>query len=61
MLSLYLSMLESEEDRGRFARLYLRYRGMMFRVARELLKSDMDAEDAVHQAFLSILNHFSKV
>lgn len=61
MLSFYLQILDSEEERSRFAKLYLLHRDLMFRVARKLLPNEMDAEDAVHQAFLSILNHFSKV
>lgn len=61
MLSLYLQTLETDEERSRFARLYSRYRGLMFRAAVGILKNDMDAEDAVHQAFLAILKHFSKV
>ena len=61
MLSLYLQMLDSEEERGRFAKLYLLYRDLMFRAAMRLLHQEMDAEDAVHQAFLSLLRHFSKI
>ena len=61
MLSLYLQMLDSEEERSRFERFYLCYRDLMFRVAMKLLHSEMDAEDAVHQAFLAILPHFSKI
>lgn len=61
MLSLYLQTLETDEERGRFARLYTRYRDLMFRAAVRILKNDMDAEDAVHQAFLAILKHFSKI
>ncbi|MBR5115064.1 MAG: sigma-70 family RNA polymerase sigma factor [Oscillospiraceae bacterium] len=61
MLSLYLQTLETDEERGRFARLYACYRDLMFRAADRLLHNDMDAEDAVHQAFLAILKHFSKV
>ena len=55
MLSLYLQMLDSEEERSRFERFYLRYRDVMFRVAIKLLHSEMDAEDAVHQAFLYVI------
>ena len=61
MLSLYLQLLDNEEDRSRFERFYLLYRGLMYHVAIKLLHNEMDAEDAVHQAFLSILQHFSKI
>ena len=61
MLFLYLNMLESEEDRSRFARFYNLYSEMMFYTALQILKNNMDAEDAVHQAFLAILKHFTKI
>lgn len=61
MLSLYLQMLDTEEETSRFTRLYIHYRDLMFRVAMRVLHNEMDAEDAVHQAFLSILKHFSKI
>lgn len=61
MLGLYLQMLDSEEEQSRFARLYLLYRDLMFRAAMRLLHNEPDAEDAVHQAFVSVLRHFSKI
>lgn len=61
MLCLYLNILESEEDRSRFTKLYMQYREMMFYTALQILRNDMDAEDAVHQSFLAILKHFSKI
>ncbi len=54
---IYLQMIGSEEERAFFERLYLEYRQLMFYVARRLLPSDADAEDAVHQAFLSIIEN----
>lgn len=50
----YLRTLDSPEERTRFERLYTAYRGLMFCVARRILRNDQDAEDAVHQAFLSL-------
>ena len=61
MLFLYLQMLDTAEERCRFERFYLTHRDLMFRVAMKLLRNEMDAEDAVHRAFLSILKHFSKI
>ena len=61
LLFLYLNLLESEEDRSKFAKLYMQYREMMFYTALQVLRNDMDAEDAVHQSFLAILKHFSKI
>ena len=56
-----LHMLDSAEDRSKFEQLYTRYRGLMFHVANRVLQNEQDAEDAVHHAFLSILNHFEKI
>lgn len=58
---IYLQMIESEEDRSKFEQLYLKYRSLMLRVAMRILHNEQDAEDAVHQAFLSILNNLEKI
>jgi len=50
----YLAALDSGDDKCKFERLYRAYRGLMFQVARKVLRSDEDAEDAVHQAFLKL-------
>lgn len=57
----YLQMLDTPEEQSKFEQLYRTYRGLMFHVARQILNNDSDAEDAVHQAFLSIINHFEKI
>ena len=53
----YLQRIESEKDRALFEQIYLEYRQLMFYVARKILPNDQDAEDAVHQAFISILEN----
>lgn len=58
---IYLQMLETEEERSRFEQLYRRYARLMFHVAFQILQNQQDAEDAVHQAFLSILKNFEKI
>ena len=60
MLTLYLQMLETPEEKVRFEEIYLNYRGMMFHVAEGILHNNQDAEDAVHNAFLRIIKKFSK-
>ena len=57
----YLQPLSSEQERRSFEALYLRYRSLMLSVARSFLPEPQDAEDAVHQAFLSILKNFDKI
>ena len=61
MLMYYLQTIESAEDRSKFERIYLRYRKLMFYVARNILRNDEDAEDAVHQAFVSVIENLHKV
>ena len=51
---LYLQMLETPEEKSLFEQIYLEYRGLMYHVAYEILHNDQDAEDAVHQAFVTV-------
>ena len=57
----YLQMLETAEDRAAFEQLYLTYRSLMYRIAYGILRNQQDAEDAVHQAFLSMIGGFKKL
>ncbi len=57
----WLEALDTAEEKDKFTRLYTLYRGRMMAAAMRLLRNREDAEDAVHQAFLSILRHFSKI
>ena len=61
MLSYYLQTIESGEDRSKFERIYYRYRKLMFHVAMKILHNDADAEDAAHQAFVSVLENLKKI
>lgn len=58
---IYLQLLDTPEEQSKFEQLYRTYRGLMFHVAKQILNNDADAEDAVHQAFLSIIDHFEKI
>lgn len=60
MLILYLQMLDTPEEKIRFEQVYLKYRSLMYHVANRILHNRQDAEDAVHNAFLRIIKHFSK-
>ena len=57
----YLPMLESEADKAKFARLYQKYVRLMFSAANRLLRESADAEDAVHQAFLTVIRNLDRV
>ena len=54
-------MIDSEEDKSKFERIYRKYRGLMLYVARGIVGDDADAEDAVHQAFVSIIDNLDKI
>lgn len=57
----YLQIIESDEDKSKFEQIYLKYRNLMFYVARKILNNQQDAEDAVHQAFVSIIENLEKI
>jgi len=58
---IYLALIEIEEDRHKFERVYLSYKQTMFYAAKRILKNEHTAEDAVHQAFLRVINHLDKI
>lgn len=58
---IYLQMIETPDEKSKFERLYLEYRGLMFHVAYEILHNEQDAEDAVHQAFVKIAENIKKI
>lgn len=58
---IYLSMIESEEDKSKFEMLYLSYRKTMFYVANKILNDKYLSENVVHDAFLRIINNLEKI
>ena len=58
---IYLAMIEGAEERLKFEQLYEKYRFLMYHVAYQILGDHHDAEDAVHQAFLAIIQNFQKI
>lgn len=61
MLVYYLQLIETPENRSKFDRLYHAYQGLMFHIAKGILRNDQDAEDAVHEAFLKIAKNILKI
>lgn len=61
MLPLYLSMIDTDEDRAKFAALYERYSRLMFYIARQILDDEQLSEDAVQEALLRIARNMHKV
>ena len=61
MLICYLQMIDTPEEKIRFEQIYLKYRSLMYHVADGILHNRQDAEDAVHNAFLRIIQHFKRL
>lgn len=61
MLQLYLTLIDTEEDKNRFVCFYRQYKKLMFYIAKEILKDDHLSEDAVQEAFLRIAKNFHKI
>ncbi|MBD5084623.1 MAG: sigma-70 family RNA polymerase sigma factor [Clostridiales bacterium] len=60
-MMIYLSTIESPEEKIKFEELYNKYRGFMLKVASRILRGEQDAEDAVHNAFLSLAKNMKLV
>ena len=61
MLNLYLTLIDTDEDKLRFTALDQQYRHLMFYIAREVLCDEHLSEDAVQEAFLRIAKNFHKI
>ncbi len=61
MLALYLLSLEGESEKGKFEKIYTLYKGLMLSRAYEILGDRELSEDAVHNAFIRILNNIKKI
>lgn len=58
---LYTQTIENPQDRWLFEDVYIACRGRVLALARQKLRDDADAEDAVHQAFLALAEHFGRL
>lgn len=58
---IYLQMIDTEEEREDFEKIYLEYRNLMFYVANQILHNEHDAEDAVQHAFIKIAENMEKI
>lgn len=61
MLSLFLAMLETEQDRQQFTKLYEQCNERIEQTAMRILNNQHDAEDAVQNTYVQIIRHFEKV
>ena len=53
----YLCLLDTEEEKSKFEELYNQYRKLMYLCAKEILRDEQLAEDAVHEAFLKPVSY----
>ena len=60
-MMIYLSTIESPEEKIKFEELYYKYRGFMLKIASRILRGEQDAEDAVHNAFMSLAKNMKLV
>lgn len=58
---IYLSMIETEEEKCKFVQVYEKYQYFMWYVANTILQDKHLAEDAVQEAFLAITKHLDKI
>lgn len=61
MVMIYLGTIESPEEKIKFEELYDKYRGFMLKIASRILRGEQDAEDAVHNAFMSLAKNMKLV
>ena len=61
MLSIYLSMVETEEEKDLVTELYNTYKQILFNVSMSILHNTADAEDAVQETFVRIISNLSKI
>ena len=61
MLSFYLSMIDTPEDKYKVEQLYNHYKNVMHYTAKRVLHDDYLSEDAVHQAFINIIKNLGVI
>ena len=58
---LYLSLIETEEDKIKFEAIFNNYKKIMYYVANSILKDEHYSHDAVQNSFLKIIKHIDKI
>ncbi len=58
---MYLTLLDTQEEKSKFELIYIHYRQLMFYIAKNILKDDFLSEDAVHDAFINIAKSLGNV
>ena len=61
MLYLYLAMLDNENDKREFEKIYYKYKDKMYKIAFSILHNDADVQEAVSEAFYKIAKNFKEI
>jgi len=61
LLALYLSLIETNEDRDKIEKIYHRYKKLMKYIAMQILGREELAEDAVHDAMVRLIENLSSI
>ncbi len=57
----YFALIDKESDREKFVALYEKYKKKMYHTAYLVLQDSYSAEDAVHEAFISVARNLDKI
>jgi len=57
----FMQLIKCKEDKVKFEEIYFRYQKLMYFVAYKIVGNEADAEDAVQQAFVSIIENLDKI
>ncbi len=57
----YLTLLDTQEEKSKFELIYINYRQLMFYIAKNILEDDFLSEDAVHDAFINIAKSLGNI
>ena len=60
LLSAYLAMVDTNEDKELVSRLYRKYKKCLFNVCVSILRNHSDAEDAVQDTFMRMIDNLPR-
>lgn len=61
MLLFYLSLIESQDKKSKFEKLYYEYKALMKHIALDILRDEGYSEDAVHEAFIKLTRYLKGI
>ena len=61
MLLIYLAMVDSDEEKDLVEKLYNTYKNTLYNICFAIVRNRTDAEDAVHDTFIRIIDNLSKI